>query len=159
MKQGETWMVNKASRSYYEITRSKSEGSDTAGGFGAKLDKMKTIFTTAEGIQKGLDFAASIGEKFGHIGQWKSPFVSGLCTVIMLVASLALWFVSVRLIIIAWGMNKFRKFYFRPNLVDNNELVDLLSRVPSFPEIEQYRQINPRNNRRRRKVSSGGTDE
>ena len=49
--------------------------------------------------------------------------------------------------ILVWGLNKFRKFYLKPNLVDNNELVDLLSRVPSFPEIEQYRQI--RNKQRR----------
>ena len=28
-----------------------------------------------------------------------------------------------------------------PNLVDNNEIVDLLTRIPSFPEIERYRQV------------------
>ena len=56
-------------------------------------------------------------------------------------------FVSLRLVIIAWGLNKFRKFYFQPNLVDNNELEDLLSRVPSFPEIEEMRQLRTRPNK------------
>ena len=105
---------------------------------------MKAVFTTAEGIQKGLDIAASIAEKFSHIGQWKNPFVSSICTVAMLVAGVALSFISLRVIIICWGLNKFRKFYLKPNLVDNNELDDLLSRVPSFPEIEQFRQIRSR---------------
>ena len=114
---------------------------------------MKAVFTTAEGIQKGLDFAASVGEKFGHIGQWKVRFVSTMCCCILLLASLLLYYVSLRYIIIVWGLNKFRKFYFRPNLVDNNELVDLLSRIPSFPEIEQYRQIRSRGSRRQREAT------
>ena len=58
--------------------------------------------------------------------------------------------------ILVWGLNKFRKFYLKPNLVDNNELVDLLSRVPSFPEIEQYRQI--RNKKRREGGGEGAGD-
>lgn len=148
IKRGESWVKNNLNKAYYERTRDKEARGETSNsGFGAKFDKMKTVFTTAEGVQKGLDFAASIGEKFGHIGQWKNVLVSGMCTVIMLVASLLLYYVSIRYLILAWGLNKFRKFYFKPNLVDNNELVDLLSRVPSFPEIERFRQIRVKGRR------------
>ena len=149
-KRRETWVKNNANKAYYELSR-ETEGESKS--FGAKLDKMKAVFTTAEGIQKGLDFAASVGEKFGHIGQWKVRFVSTMCCFILLLAALLLYYVSLRYIIIVWGLNKFRKFYFRPNLVDNNELVDLLSRIPSFPEIEQYRQIRSRGTRRQREVT------
>lgn len=84
---------------------------------------------------------ASLGEKLSHIGQWKNTFISFLVTIILFVAGIALYFVSVRYILIAWGLNKFRKFYMTPNLVDNNEIFDLLTRIPSFPEIERYRQV------------------
>lgn len=105
---------------------------------------MKAIFTTAEVIQKGLDTVASIGEKFNHIGVWKVRLVSGICCLVLFLASVLLFFVNVRYVIIAWGLNKFRKFWFAPNLVCNNELADLLSRVPSFPEMQEFRQIRRR---------------
>ena len=156
LKRRETWVRNNANKAYYELSREKTEGENT--GFSAKLDKMKTVFTTAEGIQKGLDSTASIGEKFGHIGQWKVPFVSALCCVILIAAGAVLHFVNLRYIIIFWGLNKFRKFYFKPNLVDNNELFDLLSRIPSFPEIEQYRQIRSRASNRTRNGTENSSE-
>ncbi|XP_063688692.1 multiple C2 and transmembrane domain-containing protein 1-like isoform X2 [Bolinopsis microptera] len=156
VKKKETWVRNNVNRAYYEVTR-ETEGEST--GFSAKLDKMKTVFTTAEGIQKGLDFAASIGEKFGHIGQWKNQFVSAMCCVILISAGCLLYYVSPRYMIIVWGLNKFRKFYFQPNLVDNNEMVDLLSRIPSFPEIEQYRQIRSRGSGARPRSAAGSSRE
>ena len=134
-------MNSDATRAYYDIQVGE-EGQST--GIGAKLDKFKAVFTTAETIQKGLDTVASIGEKFNHIGVWKVRLVSGLCCLVLFLASILLFFVNVRYVIIAWGLNKFRKFWFAPNLVCNNELADLLSRVPSFPEVQQYRQIRRR---------------
>ena len=37
---------------------------------------------------------------------------------------------------IGWGLNKFRKFGMDPNLIDNFEVEDYLSRIPSDPELE-----------------------
>ena len=154
LKRRETWIKNNANRAYYDQKKSKTEN-EQSGGIGAKFDKMKAIFSTVEGIQAGLNNAASIGEKLGHIGQWKNPLISLNCMVILLAAGVILIFVSLRLLIIFWGLNKFRKFYFQPNLVDNNELEDLLSRVPSFPEIEELRQIRTRPS----KAAASGTDQ
>ena len=36
------------------------------------------------------------------------------------------------------GINKFTKKIRKPNAVDNNELMDLLSRLPSDPQIVSY---------------------
>ena len=156
IKRKESWVKNNANKAYYELSKEKSEGESS--GLSAKLDKMKAVFAIGEGIQKGLDSAASIGEKFGHIGQWKVHFVSHMCWFIMIVASVILYYVSLRYLIIAWGLNKFRKYYFKPNLVDNNEVVDLLSRVPSFPEIEQYRQVRSRQSNRIMAAADGNGD-
>jgi hypothetical protein len=143
-KRKESWVKNNGNRAYYELVKEKTDGAPSSKSFGEKLDKMKTVFASAEHIQKGLDFAAGIGEKFSHIGQWKVSFISWMCTFILIAAGGLLYYVSLRYIIIVWGLNKFRKYYLRPHLVDNNELVDLLSRVPSFTDIEKYRQIRGR---------------
>lgn len=40
----------------------------------------------------------------------------------------------------AWGINKFRKFGMDPNLIDNMEVEDFLSRIPSDPELEMLKE-------------------
>lgn len=35
----------------------------------------------------------------------------------------------------AWGVNKFTKKLLRPNAINNNELVDFISRVPDNEEL------------------------
>lgn len=56
------------------------------------------------------------------------PFLSWLAIVILIAISLFLYFVSLRLLVIVWGINKFSKKLIRPNYVPNNELLDFLSR-------------------------------
>lgn len=50
------------------------------------------------------------------------------------VVSLLLFFVPLRYIILVWGINKFTKKLRAPNAIDNNELMDFLSRVPDTDE-------------------------
>ena len=40
-----------------------------------------------------------------------------------------------RYIIMGWGVNKFTKKILRPNAINNNELVDFISRVPDNEEL------------------------
>lgn len=62
------------------------------------------------------------------------PFLSILAMVALAVASLLLFFVPLRYIILVWGINKFTKKLRSPNAIDNNELMDFLSRVPDTDE-------------------------
>lgn len=41
-----------------------------------------------------------------------------------------LYFIPIRYLLMMWGANKFFRRIFRPHAVPNNELLDLLSRVP-----------------------------
>ena len=50
------------------------------------------------------------------------------------VASLLLYLVPLRYIILAWGINKFTKKLRNPDVIPNNELLDFLSRVPDNEE-------------------------
>lgn len=43
---------------------------------------------------------------------------------------LVLYFIPIRYLLMLWGTNKFLRRIFRPHSVPNNELLDLLSRVP-----------------------------
>ena len=49
-------------------------------------------------------------------------------------------FVLTGLHVAAWGINKFRKFGMDPNLIDNMEVEDFLSRIPSDPELEMLKE-------------------
>ena len=86
------------------------------------------------------------------------PFLSYLAIILLLVASLLLYAIPLRYIILAWGTNKFtRKLnqllnlisaaayqltlnflsgkLLRPHSIDNNELLDFLSRVPDDEQL------------------------
>lgn len=45
-------------------------------------------------------------------------------------ACLILHYIPMRIILLAWGLIKFSKRLIRPHVVPNNEVLDLLSRVP-----------------------------
>lgn len=56
-------------------------------------------------------------------------------------AAIVLYFVSVRYLIMAWGVNKFARKLIRPHTVPNNEVLDLLSRVPDDEDLVIFSQI------------------
>jgi len=62
------------------------------------------------------------------------PFLSKLAIVALLAAVVILFFVPLRYLIMAWGINKFTKKLRNPNAIPNNELLDFLSRVPDTDE-------------------------
>jgi hypothetical protein len=46
-----------------------------------------------------------------------------------------LFFVLCRVLLLLWGINKFTKKLIRPWAINNNELVDFISRVPDNEEL------------------------
>lgn len=49
---------------------------------------------------------------------------------LLFMAALVLYFIPVRYLLMLWGTNKFARRILRPHSVPNNEVLDLLSRVP-----------------------------
>ena len=62
------------------------------------------------------------------------PFLSRFAIVALLAVTIILFFVPLRYLIMAWGLNKFTKKLRSPNAIPNNELLDFLSRVPDTDE-------------------------
>jgi hypothetical protein len=63
------------------------------------------------------------------------PFLSFLAMFVLVIAILLLFLVPLRWILLLWGINKFSKKLRDPNYVDNNEVLDFLSRIPTDKEI------------------------
>lgn len=67
--------------------------------------------------------------------RWSVPWLSTLAVVVLTVATAVLYFVPIRYVILVWGINKFTKKLRSANAIDNNEVLDYLSRVPSDKEL------------------------
>lgn len=96
--------------------------------------------TLVERLQAGRDVIIMIQDITGAIASYleritntftfKVPFLSYLMMFCLAVATVLLYIVPLRYIIMAWGINKFTKKLRNPNAIDNNELIDFLSRIP-----------------------------
>jgi hypothetical protein len=58
--------------------------------------------------------------------------------VLLLAAVLVLHYIPIRVLLLAWGIIKFSKRLVRPHTVSNNEVLDLLSRVPDDEELVSF---------------------
>lgn len=118
---------------------SATGGKETAGS-GASFTDPDEDKTIVEKIQAGKDVIILVQDLIGHVASYlervtntftfKVPFLSFLMMFCLLVATILLYLVPLRYIIMAWGINKFTKKLRAPNAIDNNELLDFLSRVP-----------------------------
>ncbi|XP_065672712.1 multiple C2 and transmembrane domain-containing protein 1 isoform X3 [Hydra vulgaris] len=91
-------------------------------------------------VQNHLNNIASFGERIKNTFAWTVPFLSFLLMVILLLATIVLYIVPLRYLLLLWGINKFTKKIRKPHAIANNEFLDFLSRVPSDPEVKQFHQ-------------------
>ncbi|XP_074090267.1 multiple C2 and transmembrane domain-containing protein 2 isoform X4 [Macrotis lagotis] len=108
-----------------------------------RIYMVQDIITT---VQNVLEEMASFGERIKNTFNWTVPFLSGLACLALAVATITLYFIPLRYIILIWGINKFTKKLRNPYAIDNNELLDFLSRVPSDVQKVQYAELKPSSN-------------
>ncbi|KAL8203620.1 UNVERIFIED_CONTAM: Multiple C2 and transmembrane domain-containing protein 1 [Gekko kuhli] len=89
---------------------------------------------------------------------WTVPFLSWLAIVAFSVFTVILYFIPLRYIVLVWGINKFTKKLRSPYAIDNNEVLDFLSRVPSDVQVVQYQELkqDPTHSPSRRKKNNPG---
>ena len=81
-----------------------------------------------------------MGEVAGHIESienvfnFRIPLISWFIYVFFLLLMIFLYFVPLRLLVLIWVVNKFRKGLIR-NRKDTNEVINFLSRVPDNEEL------------------------
>ncbi|XP_073424860.1 multiple C2 and transmembrane domain-containing protein 2 isoform X1 [Dendrobates tinctorius] len=108
-----------------------------------RIQMVQDIVITAQNI---LEEIACFGERIKNTFNWSVPFLSLLACSILLVATVILYFIPIRYIILIWGVNKFTKKLRNPYAIDNNEFLDFLSRVPSDVQKVQYAELKPNSN-------------
>uniref|UniRef100_A0A914BY18 C2 domain-containing protein n=1 Tax=Acrobeloides nanus TaxID=290746 RepID=A0A914BY18_9BILA len=104
-------------------------------------DRFNAIQDTLVLIQNILDFLASLLERIKNTFNFTVPYLSYLAIFVLCISTLVLYFVKLRWIVLAWGINKFTKKLRNPHYIDNNELLDFFSRVPSEKELWLYREF------------------
>lgn len=67
------------------------------------------------------------------------PFLSWLAVIAFCAISVILYYIPLRYLVMAWGINKFTKKLRNPNAIANNEVLDFLSRVPDTDEKVIYK--------------------
>ncbi|KAK5932647.1 hypothetical protein CgunFtcFv8_004332 [Champsocephalus gunnari] len=118
------------------------------------MNKLYAIQDVCISVQNALDEVASYGERIKNTFNWTVPFLSWLAIVAFGAATILIYYIPLRYIVLAWGVNKFTKKLRDPYTIDNNELLDFLSRVPSDVQVVQYRELkldpNPSPNKKKK---------
>ncbi|XP_036868001.2 multiple C2 and transmembrane domain-containing protein 1 isoform X16 [Manis javanica] len=107
------------------------------------INKIYAIQEVCISVQNILDEVASFGERIKNTFNWTVPFLSWLAIVALCVFTVILYFIPLRYIVLVWGINKFTKKLRSPYAIDNNELLDFLSRVHSDVQVVQYHELKP----------------
>ncbi|KAK9408400.1 multiple C2 and transmembrane domain-containing protein 1 [Crotalus adamanteus] len=105
------------------------------------INKIYAIQEVCISVQNVLDEVASLAERIKNIFNWTVPFLSWLAIVALCVFTVIVYFIPLRYIVLVWGINKFTKKLRNPYAIDNNELLDFLSRVPSDVQVVQYQEL------------------
>ncbi|XP_043402820.1 multiple C2 and transmembrane domain-containing protein 1 isoform X2 [Chelonia mydas] len=122
------------------------------------MNKLYAIQEVCVSVQNVLDEVASFGERIKNTFNWTVPFLSWLAIVALCVFTVILYFIPLRYIVLVWGINKFTKKLRSPYAIDNNELLDFLSRVPSDVQVVHYQELkqDPSHSPNKRKRNNPG---
>jgi hypothetical protein len=119
-----------------EVSKDKEESEKKS--LKEKMDAMQEI---ALMIQGHLGFLAHCLECVQNIFNFSVPFLSWLLFCVIIIVTIVLYNIPLRVLIILWATNKFFKKLFKPNAINNNELVDFISRVPDNEELLNYKEL------------------
>ncbi|XP_020710174.2 multiple C2 and transmembrane domain-containing protein isoform X3 [Athalia rosae] len=106
-------------------------------------ERLHAIQEVTQTVQNSIGYIASLGESIKNTFNFTVPYLSYLAMVLAFIGAIVLYFVPIRYLIMAWGINKFFRKILRPHTIPNNELLDLLSRVPDDEDLISYRELKP----------------
>ncbi|XP_056317045.1 multiple C2 and transmembrane domain-containing protein 2 isoform X4 [Danio aesculapii] len=106
------------------------------------MEKIHMVQDIVITVQNLLEEIASLGERIKNTFNWSVPFLSKLALMIFIMATVITYFVPVRYIVLLYGIHKFTKKLRNPYAIENNELMDFLSRVPSDIQMTQYTEMS-----------------
>ncbi|XP_011699939.1 PREDICTED: multiple C2 and transmembrane domain-containing protein 1 isoform X3 [Wasmannia auropunctata] len=102
-------------------------------------ERLQAIQEVTQTVQNSIGYIASLCERVKNLFNFTIPYLSYLAILLTIAGAIVLYFIPVRYLILVWGVNKFSRKILRPHSVPNNELLDLISRVPDDEELLNYR--------------------
>ncbi|GMT28900.1 hypothetical protein PFISCL1PPCAC_20197, partial [Pristionchus fissidentatus] len=103
-----------------------------------------SISDTLLELQETLAFITLLIQRFRNASDMTSPWLTCLAIFVLSAATVLIYLLPLRYLVLAWGINKFTKRLRKPpNFVDNNELLDFLSRVPSDRQLKEWAEPTP----------------
>lgn len=106
-------------------------------------EKLHTIQEVTLSVQKALGSIASLWDRITNTFNFSVPFLSWLAATLLSLLMVVLYYIPLRYLVLAWGINKFTKKLRSPDAIPNNELLDFLSRVPDNEELVMYHELKP----------------
>ncbi|KZC04883.1 Multiple C2 and transmembrane domain-containing protein 1, partial [Dufourea novaeangliae] len=106
-------------------------------------ERLQAIQEVTQTVQNSIGYIASLCERVKNLFNFTVPYLSYVAIVLVILGAAVLYFIPVRYLILAWGVNKFFRKIIRPHSVPNNEVLDLISRVPDDEELLNYRELKP----------------
>uniref|UniRef100_A0A671LA22 Multiple C2 and transmembrane domain-containing protein 2-like n=1 Tax=Sinocyclocheilus anshuiensis TaxID=1608454 RepID=A0A671LA22_9TELE len=106
------------------------------------MEKIHMVQEIVITVQNLLEEIACFGERIKNTFNWSVPFLSNLAFLVLIMATVITYFIPVRYIILLWGIHKFTKKLRSPYAIENNEVMDFLSRVPSDVQMTQYTELS-----------------
>lgn len=104
-------------------------------------ERLQAIQEVSQTVQNTIGFLASLGESVKNTFNYSVPELTWLAALLLFLAMIVLHFVPIRVILLIWGIAKFSRRLVRPHTVPNNEVLDLLSRIPNDEEILMFREF------------------
>lgn len=104
-------------------------------------EKLKAVQEVTTSVQNALGAVASFAERVKNTLNFSEPFMSWLCVTALGAATVVLYLVSLRWILMVYGVHKFTKRLLRPHAVSSNELMNFLSRVPDDVQLAKCKPL------------------
>ncbi|XP_011503510.1 PREDICTED: multiple C2 and transmembrane domain-containing protein 1 [Ceratosolen solmsi marchali] len=104
-------------------------------------ERLQAIQEVTQTVQNSIGYIASLCERVKNLFNFTVPYLSYLAMLLAILGFMVLYFIPIRYLILVWGVNKFARKIIRPHTIPNNEILDLISRVPDDEELLNYREL------------------
>ncbi|XP_046404586.1 multiple C2 and transmembrane domain-containing protein isoform X4 [Ischnura elegans] len=106
-------------------------------------ERLQAIQEVTQSVQNAIGYIASICESVKNTFNFTVPYLSWIAIILISLVAIVLYYIPVRYLIMAFGVNKFARKLIRPHTVPNNEVLDFLSRVPDDEDLLDFRELRP----------------
>ncbi|XP_049818190.1 multiple C2 and transmembrane domain-containing protein-like isoform X3 [Aethina tumida] len=104
-------------------------------------ERLQAIQEVTQGVQNAIGRIASLLEGVKNTFNFTVPYLSWIAITLLVIATVVLYLIPIRYLLMLWGANKFLRRILRPHAVPNNELLDLLSRIPDDEMLLDYKDL------------------